>query len=117
MSQTAAMLLTLAVEVPLGLAVAGLGRWPADRRHWLRLAAVLVAMSLITHPFAWTLNVDLAPHLSPWARVAVIEVAVAAFEGLLLWRFGRLTPARGFGLGAVVNAASFGVGLLFFLYG
>lgn len=111
MTQLQAQLLTLAVEVPLAALVFEVRGWAESPRHRLRFLAVAVAMSLITHPFAWTLNQDLRP-MPFWERALIVEALVVVLEGALLARWARLGWTRGYQLGLFVNAASFGVGLL-----
>ncbi|MCB9795597.1 MAG: hypothetical protein H6741_23080 [Alphaproteobacteria bacterium] len=115
MSELQARLLTLLIEVPLVLGVVWLKQWADDRRHWGRILVVAVAMSLITHPFAWKLNGDLVPYFgNPWARIAFIELIVALVESLLLWRWARLELRGAFALGFFVNLSSWGIGTLIF---
>lgn len=118
MTQTQALLASLALEVPLVLGIAaGLG-WARGRRPLLRLLLVACAATLITHPFAWFGFRGLAPFLSYWPRAAVIEGAVAVTEGLLYARVAGLGARRGLVLGFVANAFSYGVGIgLFRLLG
>lgn len=111
MTQPEAMLLSLLIEVPV-VAALGLGR-VAPGGPWRRLVLVGVAMTLITHRFAWVLNEQLAA----WpfvARAALIEGLVVLLEGALLARWGRVGWSQGYGLALVANAASFAGGLVVF---
>ena len=111
MTQLQAQLLTLAIEVPVVAAVFEARGWAVDSRHRLRLYGVAVAMSLITHPFAWTLNQDLRP-MPFWQRATIVEALVVVLEGALLARWGQLGWSRGYALGFLANATSFGLGLV-----
>lgn len=112
MDQLIALLKTLVLEslvvVPL---VRGLG-W-APQRSWLQLAAICCAASLLTHPFAWTLVVELrgwAPGF--WWRAVPVELALTLAEGLFYaWILG-LRRWQGLALSAAANGLSFGVGVL-----
>ena len=104
MNQAQALLWSLAVEVPVVLA---LGRG-VDRR---RLLGVALAATLLTHPFAIAGFAALQPHLSYPARAAVVESAVALAEGALLWQAAGLPAGRAWGAAAAANAASYLSGL------
>ncbi len=104
MNQTQALLWSLAVEVPL---VVALGRG-VDRR---RLLGVALAATLLTHPFAIAGFAALRPHLSYAARAVVVESVVALVEGALLFRVGGLPPGRAWGASVAANAASYLSGL------
>lgn len=104
MTQTQALLWSLAVEVPIAVALAG----GADRR---RVLGVALAATLLTHPFAIAGFAALRPHLPYAARAAVVESLVAAIEGALYLRVAGLPPGRAFATSALANAASYLSGL------
>ena len=109
MSQLEALLLSVALEAPLALLlIRWMTRGDFDRA---RLALVAVGVTLLTHPFAWQLNHDLAS-VSMVPRLAFIEVSVVFIEGLIYSHWGRLGWGRGFGVSLAANAFSFGVGLV-----
>lgn len=108
MSQLEALLLSIALEAPLALLLIRLTKPDFDRP---RLALIAVGVTLLTHPFAWQLNQDLA-HVAMVPRMAFIELAVVFIEGLIFSHWGRLGWARGFAISLAANAFSFGVGLL-----
>jgi hypothetical protein len=101
-TQAQALLLSLVIEVPVVWLAAG-----RDRR-----AAVMgAAATLLTHPLVFTLTANQGPEA--WLhRVAIAEVGAAVAEAALFWWFLALPPARAAGVSTVANAASFGVGLL-----
>ena len=97
MSQPAAMLLTLAVEVPLYTALFAVGLLSFRRAV---LAAVMV--NLLTHPLLW---LALGPR-PPLLAVVLAEVAVGLAEFLLVGLVVRRSPLL-VGLTAVAaNAGS-----------
>lgn len=108
--QLTGLLISLAVEVPLVLGILRWRRWPC---HWRRMLLLAPGVTLLTHPFAWTLNEDLA-HVAQVPRMAFIELAVVLIEGLILGHWGKLDFARAFALAVLANACSFAVGLLVF---
>ena len=94
----------------LGIAAAT-GLWA--RVGGRRLAAVALAATLLTHPFAWH-GFAALKGLVPgyWPRALIIEGGVAVVEGLL---YGSLAGAglwRGQLMGWAANAWSYGLGLL-----
>jgi hypothetical protein len=100
----AALLATLAVEVPLyaaALAALGLAR-P------VRAALLAVAVNLLTHPLLWW---SLAPRPG-LGRLAAAEVLVWAAEAGLLWLALRRSPVVLAVVSAGANAASILAGLL-----
>jgi hypothetical protein len=102
----AALLLTLAVEVPLYVAALAALRLARPMRATLLAAAV----NLLTHPLLWTL---LAPRPALGALVAA-EVVVWAAEAVLLWlalRRRSSLPLLGL-MSAGANAASILAGVL-----
>jgi uncharacterized membrane protein YdbT with pleckstrin-like domain len=107
MTQLQALGLTLVFEAVVAAAIA---RW-ARRPAW-QVALTFVAGSLCTHPLAWTVNAALMPTFSFAPRAALIEVAVSLVEGALLAFALRMPVGRSMTMAAVVNAASFGLGLL-----
>lgn len=113
MSQLEAMLLSLAVEVPVALALAVLLTRAPRVKLW-RLALVAVAATLVSHPFAWYANTHLGGTFP--VRAAIIEVSVTVLEAALYAWLGRLGVWRGLAVSTAANGASFGVGLLIFYF-
>lgn len=111
MTQLSAQLLTLAFEVPLAALLFERAGWAQSPTHRLRFYAVATVMSLITHPFAWTLNADLRP-MPFWQRALIVEALVVLLEGALLARWARLGWTRGYQLALLVNTFSFALGLV-----
>jgi hypothetical protein len=104
MSQVTALLLTLAVEVPLYVAaVLALGL----ARFW-RALALAVVVNVLTHPVLWsTLGAD-----PPILRVAAAEVVVWLVETAILWLALRRRPALVALVAAGANAGSILAGAL-----
>ncbi len=108
MTQWEALALTLALEVPVALAIA----WFAGLRDKMwRTAAVSVAASLITHPFAWYLAIHTQNMWPFWPRAALIETGVTLIEAVV---YAKGLPTR-WTLATVMSVAangfSFFVGL------
>lgn len=106
-------MLSIALEAPLALLlIAWIRRGEAtDRRGWLRFALIAVGVTLLTHPFAWSLNEDLAG-VDMVPRLAFIEGAVVFIEGLIFGHWAKLGWLKGFAVSGATNTLSFGVGLM-----
>ena len=117
MSQGFALALTLGLEALAGaiaLRVWGFRR----RRTFVRLLALVVAASAMTHPFAWQANRSWLVHLPFELRATIIELTVVAAEALLLWLVskrvenGALRAHQALVISFACNATSFGAGLV-----
>lgn len=101
-----AFLLTLAVELPIVLALLR-GRQPGSPR----LAALLVFANLATHLVVWFVFPQLL-YTSTAEYLAVAESWAVLAEAVFLWLVVRgLSPLRAAAAALVANAASFLVGL------
>ena len=106
-SQLSALLVSLAMEVPLALVLALSLHWVvrADRG---RLLVVAAGTTLLTHPVAWWTYRGLRRSLEweRWPAFALVEIGVTLAEAALYWRLARITPVRALILSLTVNAAS-----------
>jgi hypothetical protein len=117
MTQLEALILSLALEVPVAVGLAagmGLRRGPAAHRGLGRVGVTGLAATLLTHPFAWTLLPGLEDILPLWARILLVEGGVAVVEGLMFARLAGMGWVRGQVVGWTANAVSFGAGVLIF---
>jgi hypothetical protein len=102
--QVTALLLTLAVEVPLYVAALVSLRLAPVRRA----AALALLVNLLTHPVLWSTLGERPPVL----RVAAAEVLVWLVEAALLWLAVRRRPALIALVAAGANAGSILAGAL-----
>ncbi|MFF5230998.1 hypothetical protein [Dactylosporangium sp. NPDC000521] len=100
-----ALLLTLAVEVPLYV----LALMALRLASWRKAALLGVAVNLLTHPVLWW---SLAPRPSAGALWGA-EAAVVAVEAAVLWLACRRDPALLLVASLGANAASVLIGLVF----
>ena len=107
MTQLEAFLLTLALELLATLVLGRVVGWPMAPRV---LVAVVVA-SVVTHPILWAVARQLPPAWW-WPAVLAMELAIGLIEGVFVGFVGRIGLRRGLVVGVVMNAFSFGVGLL-----
>ena len=108
MSQSLALALTLAIEVPVVLCIA----WFCGLRdHMVRVAAVAAAASLLTHPFAWYLALSGLAHIPFWTRAAIIEFAVIIAEAVVFAKALKIRWRLAFAMSIIANLVSFGSGI------
>lgn len=114
MTETEARLFSIATEGALVFLLVALNRWPiwprGGRHPIVRLALLVAACTLITHPFAWGINEALRGQFSYWPRVGAIELAVSLVEGALYATIAGFGWGRGMALGFAANAFSFSLG-------
>ncbi|HWB80511.1 MAG TPA: hypothetical protein VG755_36355 [Nannocystaceae bacterium] len=111
MTQLDALLRTLTIEAVVGLlALAVLARTQLRDAGW-RAPAVLMAASLLTHPFAWWGNRALLGVIELWPRYAIVELCVVAIETIVLQVALRIGWPIAAATSLLMNAASFGFGL------
>ena len=110
LTQSTALLVTLAVEVPLVLLLTRRWHYP-----WGRCLVAAVLASCISHPIAWKLSwvasVLLQSAHYGWWFVA-IEFGVCFVEALLYWLVLRLCWQRTLFLSVIANATSALFGIL-----
>jgi hypothetical protein len=113
MNQVGALLLSIAVEVPLAL-------WLAQRtqklsgKGQLLLMMVAVCATLFTHPIVWTGNQILSSYLVFPVRVVIVETFAVLVEAFIYWQVLRFFWSCSFQISLVTNLASFSCGLLLF---
>jgi hypothetical protein len=106
-TQLEAFLLTLALEGAATLAVCGIAGWPRPAR----LFVAVVFASVVTHPLLWAIARQLPPAWW-WPAVLAMEGAIGVIEGVIVGIAGGVGLRRGLVIGVVMNAFSFGVGLI-----
>jgi hypothetical protein len=111
-TQAHALLLTLAIEVPLVVGLAVAGRRP--RAEVARLGVAALGASLLTHPLLWLADAALSDTLAWAPRVAALEVGVALVEAAVYAVAGGVGWRRGTLLSLVANGASLAAGLLIY---
>ena len=111
MTQLDALLATLIIETAVALPLLLALGW-VPRSRWWRPVPVILAASLLTHPFAWTLIVELRWAADYWARAIPVELALTVAEGLLYAWLLPLKRGQGLLLSLAANGASFGLGFV-----
>jgi hypothetical protein len=111
LAQLDALARTLAIELPVGWLCLWLFARNELRQAKWRAPVVLLAASLLTHPFAWWGNQSLLGVVEFWPRVAMVELAVVLVEATLLRVVLHLRWPGAALASLAMNAASFGLGL------
>jgi len=109
MTETDALLISMAVEGPVAFAVVALARWPSRGALHVGLAAMVA--TAVTHPQMWTLAIWSFGRFPYGPAILTIEALVAAAEAALIAWMAQLTPARAGIVSLAANAASFLFGL------
>jgi hypothetical protein len=103
----AAFCLTIGIEVPVAMAMMVLLSMPRTPR----LLLAVVAGTVLTHPLLWAVAARI-PAGQWWPTVGVLEVVIGVVEGVVVVVVGRTPWRGGLLIGVVMNAVSFGLGLL-----
>ena len=82
MSETQALLLSMAIEGPVAFALVALTGWPS-RGPWHAGLASMVATA-VTHPQMWALAIWAYPRFPYWPAILVIEALVVVVEAALI---------------------------------
>ena len=109
-----ALLLTLAIEVPI--VAVGLARW--YRVPTVRGAPIAVGASVLTHPVVWfVLPSWLVPALGSPGSLLIAEGFACVAEAGLFWLATRRDPVGLLLLSVIANLASFTLGGLLRMLG
>lgn len=111
MSQLTALLISIAIEMP----VSALTMRLLNRPFYWRAAMIAAASTLVSHPFAWLANTVWLNHLPFFERAMVIEVGVVLFEAAFYYWLLPIRVRDSLLVSMLANAASFGAGLLIFM--
>ena len=107
MSQLTALGTSLVMEVPVAVVI-GAGLAWVPRNQTLRLFAVAMTATLLTHPCAWWGYRGLRYGLDLGRDPAfyTVEIAVTLVEALLFWRLAGITPVRALLVSLAANSLS-----------
>lgn len=109
MSESEALLISMAIEGPVAFALVALAGWPSRGALHAGLAAMVA--TAVTHPQMWTLAILSFGRFPYWPSILAIEALVVVVEaGLIAW-MAKLAPPRAGIVSLAANAASFLIGL------
>lgn len=115
MTQTEALCLTLAIEVPVAVALVHWRRWAPGRLGVVALVSVLA--SVVTHPLLWLVDPVLQPALGAPVRWALLETLIALVEAAVYALGAGIGARRALATSFLANGVSFGVGLAIYSSG
>jgi steroid 5-alpha reductase family enzyme len=108
-TQTEALCLTLAIEVPIAVGLVAWRRWAPGRLGVVALVGVLA--SVVTHPLLWVVDPMLQPALGTPIRWALLETAIALVEAGVYVLGAGIGVRRALVTSLLANGVSFAVGL------
>jgi len=109
MSESEALLISMAIEGPVAFAVVALTRWPS--RGPLHVGLASMVATAVTHPQMWALAIWTFGRFSYWPAILAIEAGVVVVEAALIAWMAKLTPPRAGIVSLAANTASFVIGL------
>jgi len=112
MDQGTALLVSCAVEAVVAASVLGLSGWGQPLRGF----ATAVAATLMTHPVVWWVFPEIEMRTSYWTALALVELLVVLAETLAYRLILPTDGPRALALSLVANAASVGVGMLYYFF-
>lgn len=111
MAQLAALVVTLLLEVPVVVYVAGrLREKPASRG---RVVAIAAAASLLSHPFAWMGTIALMDVVAYAVAFVLVEASVVVFEALFFEHVAGWSRRTAWTASVVANVISATAGLVY----
>lgn len=109
MVETEALLVSAALEGPIGFLFARLTRWPC--RGPLHVGFACAVATAVTHPQVWAAAFWAYPHFPYWPTAIVLEALVIVAEGLMIAWMAQLALPRAMLVSLIANSASFLFGL------
>jgi hypothetical protein len=109
MSETLALLISMAIEGPVAFALVTLARWPS--RGALHVGAASMIATAVTHPQMWALAIWSYGRFPYWPAILSIEALVVVVEAALIAWMARLALSRAGIVSLLANSASFVAGL------
>ncbi len=114
MTQFIALLVSLAIEIPIILLLIHFLQRFSSSVELLAMFALACGATLLTHPLAWTSNQVIIYNLAFPAKIIIIEAIVIFVEGFLYAQVLDLGWKKGLYLSFIANLASYCVGLIIF---
>ncbi|MEO1376714.1 MAG: hypothetical protein AAFW70_20945 [Cyanobacteria bacterium J06635_10] len=112
MTQFIALLISLAIEVPIILLLTHVTKRFSDFVELVAMFALACGATLLTHPPAWISNKIMIPYLLFPVRIILIETFIILIEGFLYSEVLDLGWRKGLFFSLVANIASFSIGII-----
>ena len=116
MTQFIALLVSLAIEIPIILLLIHFLQRFSSSVELLAMFALACGATLLTHPLAWTSNQMMIYNLAFPVRIIIIEAIVIFIEGFLYSQVLDLNWKIGLYLSFIANLASYCVGMIIYQY-
>ncbi|MEL6459722.1 MAG: hypothetical protein AAFQ91_15945 [Cyanobacteria bacterium J06621_15] len=116
MTQFIALLISLAIEIPIILLLTHFLQRFSSSVELLAMFALACGATLLTHPLAWTSNQVMIYNLAFPVRIIIIEAIVIFIEGFLYSQVLDLNWKKGLYLSFIANLASYCVGMIIYQY-
>lgn len=114
MTQFIALLISLAIEIPIVLLLTYFLQRFSSFIELLAMFALACGATLLTHPMAWTSNQIIIFYLLSPVRIILIEAIVILIEGFLYSQVLNLGWKKGLYLSLVANLASYCGGVIIY---
>ena len=114
MTQFIALLISLAIEIPIVLLLIHFLQRFSSSVELLAMFALACGATLLTHPLAWMSNQIIIHDLIFPARIIIIEAIVVFVEGFLYSQVLDLGWRKGLYLSMIANIASFCGGMIIY---
>ncbi len=112
MTQFIALLISLAIEIPIILLLTHFLSKFSSAVEFLAMFSLACGATLLTHPFAWTSNLILEYYLSFPVRITIIESIIITIEAFLYSQVLDLGWRKGLYLSLIANIASYCGGII-----
>ncbi len=109
MVESEALLVSAALEGPIGFFIVRLTRWPC--RGALHVGLACAVATAATHPQLWSAAHWAYPRFPFWPAILILEALVIAAEGALIAWMAQLALPRAMIVSSIANSASFLFGL------
>ncbi|AFY55725.1 hypothetical protein Riv7116_3255 [Rivularia sp. PCC 7116] len=116
MTQFIALLLSLAIEIPIILLLTHYLQRFSSFVELLAMSSLACGATLLTHPLAWTSNQIIIHDLIFPVRIIIIEAIVVFIEGFLYSQVLDLGWRKGLYLSMIANIASFCGGIIMYKF-
>ena len=112
MTQFIALLISLAIEVPIVLLLAHYLKRFSSFTELVAMFALACGATLLTHPIAWTSNQIIMFYLLSPVKVIIIEATVIFIEGFLYSQVLYFGWKKGFCVSIIANTVSYCSGVI-----
>ena len=114
MTQFIALLISLAIEIPIILLLTHFSQRFSSFVELLAMFALACGATLLTHPMAWMSNQIIIFYLFPPLTIIIVEAIVILIEGFLYSQVLDIGWKKGFCISLIANIASYLGGVIIY---